>query len=76
MRDLATTTADAPLLELRGLLRRAEPRPWGITLDGRDLSGEYLLVDSVIYSFHMPLFFFLSGYFINTAVPFFDFFKK
>jgi fucose 4-O-acetylase-like acetyltransferase len=30
----------------------------------------------VIYSFHMPLFFFLSGYFLNTTVPFFDFFKK
>lgn len=30
----------------------------------------------VIYSFHMPLFFFLSGYFIKTEVPFFEFFKK
>jgi len=30
----------------------------------------------VIYSFHMPLFFFLSGYFIKTSVPFLDFFKK
>jgi fucose 4-O-acetylase-like acetyltransferase len=30
----------------------------------------------VIYSFHIPLFFFLSGYFINTALPFFDYFKK
>jgi fucose 4-O-acetylase-like acetyltransferase len=30
----------------------------------------------VIYSFHMPLFFFLSGYFINTTVGFWDFFKK
>lgn len=30
----------------------------------------------VIYSFHMPLFFFLSGYFINTSVSFFEFFKK
>jgi len=28
-----------------------------------------------IYSFHMPLFFFLSGYFINTSIPFFDYFK-
>ena len=33
-------------------------------------------VQRLIYSFHMPLFFFLSGYFVNTAVPFFDFFKK
>jgi len=30
----------------------------------------------VIYSFHMPLFFFLSGYFLKTAIPFFDFLKK
>ena len=33
-------------------------------------------VQRFIYTFHMPLFFFLSGYFINTAVPFFAFFKK
>ena len=33
-------------------------------------------VQRLIYSFHMPLFFFLSGYFLNTAVPFFEFFKK
>lgn len=33
-------------------------------------------VQRFIYTFHMPLFFFLSGYFINTAIPFFDFFKK
>jgi polysaccharide biosynthesis protein PslL len=30
----------------------------------------------VIYSFHMPLFFFLSGYFLRTSIPFLDFFKK
>jgi len=30
----------------------------------------------LIYSFHMPLFFFLSGYFLNTSIPFIDFFKK
>lgn len=30
----------------------------------------------VIYSFHMPLFFFLSGYFLNVSLPFLDFFKK
>ncbi len=29
-----------------------------------------------IYSFHMPLFFFLSGYFINTSISFLDYFKK
>lgn len=30
----------------------------------------------VIYSFHMPLFFFLSGYFVKTDISFFEFFKK
>ena len=30
----------------------------------------------LIYSFHMPLFFFLSGYFLNVAIPFWDYFKK
>lgn len=29
-----------------------------------------------IYSFHMPLFFFLSGYFLNTSIPFVTFLKK
>lgn len=30
----------------------------------------------LIYSFHMPLFFFLSGYFLNTTIGFWSFFKK
>jgi len=30
----------------------------------------------LIYSFHMPLFFFLSGYFLNVSIPFVGFFKK
>ncbi len=30
----------------------------------------------VIYSFHMPLFFFLSGYFLKPSVPFVVFLKK
>lgn len=30
----------------------------------------------VVYSFHMPLFFFLSGYFINTALGFWSFTSK
>jgi polysaccharide biosynthesis protein PslL len=30
----------------------------------------------LIYSFHMPLFFFLSGYFLNTAIGFWSFVKK
>jgi fucose 4-O-acetylase-like acetyltransferase len=33
-------------------------------------------LDQFIYSFHVPLFFFLSGYFVNTAIPFLEFFKK
>ena len=28
--------------------------------------GEFVLVDSIIYSFHMPLFFFLSGLFFDS----------
>jgi len=30
----------------------------------------------IIYSFHMPLFFFLSGYFINTSIGFLEFAGK
>ena len=30
----------------------------------------------LIYSFHMPLFFFLSGYFLNSATGFWPFVKK
>lgn len=30
----------------------------------------------IIYAFHMPLFFFLSGYFVNTSVGFIEFTKK
>ena len=30
----------------------------------------------VIYSFHMPLFFFLSGYFLDASISFFEFIKK
>jgi polysaccharide biosynthesis protein PslL len=30
----------------------------------------------LIYSFHMPLFFFLSGYFLNTTIGFWAFVKK
>jgi len=47
-----------------------------VVLGHNDFEVISLFVQRLIYSFHMPLFFFLSGYFINTAVPFFDFFKK
>lgn len=30
----------------------------------------------LIYSFHMPLFFFLSGYFLNVSLPFITYLKK
>lgn len=30
----------------------------------------------LIYSFHMPMFFFMSGYFLNTTTGFWNFFKK
>lgn len=30
----------------------------------------------LIYSFHMPLFFSLSGYFLNASVPFWQYFKR
>lgn len=30
----------------------------------------------VIYSFHVPLFFFLSGYFLNTSIPFLEYLNK
>ena len=47
-----------------------------VVLGHNDFEVISLFVQRLIYSFHMPLFFFLSGYFLNTAVPFFEFFKK
>ena len=47
-----------------------------VVLGHNDFEVISLFVQRLIYSFHMPLFFFLSGYFLNTAVPFFDFIKK
>jgi polysaccharide biosynthesis protein PslL len=47
-----------------------------VVLGHNDFEVISLFVQRTIYSFHMPLFFFLSGYFLNTAVPFFDFVKK
>jgi fucose 4-O-acetylase-like acetyltransferase len=45
-------------------------------LGHKDFEGISLFVQRWIYSFHMPMFFFLSGYFINASIPFWDFFKK
>jgi fucose 4-O-acetylase-like acetyltransferase len=47
-----------------------------VVLGHNDFEVISLFVQRLIYSFHMPLFFFLSGYFISTAIPFVDFFKK
>jgi polysaccharide biosynthesis protein PslL len=47
-----------------------------VVLGHNDFEVISLFVQRLIYSFHMPLFFFLSGYFISASVPFFDFFKK
>jgi len=47
-----------------------------VVLGHNDFEVISLFIQRLIYSFHMPLFFFLSGYFINSSAPFFDFFKK
>lgn len=47
-----------------------------VVLGHNDFEVISLFVQRLIYSFHMPLFFFLSGYFLNTAIPFFSFIKK
>ena len=47
-----------------------------VVLGHNDFEVISLFVQRLIYSFHMPLFFFLSGYFLNTAIPFFGFIKK
>jgi fucose 4-O-acetylase-like acetyltransferase len=47
-----------------------------VVLGHNDFEVISLFLQRLIYSFHMPLFFLLSGYFLNTAVPFGDFVKK
>jgi fucose 4-O-acetylase-like acetyltransferase len=47
-----------------------------VVLGHNDFEVISMFARQVIYSFHIPLFFFLSGYFIDTSHPFFDFFKK
>ncbi|MBI9099303.1 MAG: acyltransferase [Spirochaetaceae bacterium] len=39
----------------------------GLFNAGVEMPPYYLLVDSIIYSFHMPLFFFLSGFFFYNS---------
>jgi fucose 4-O-acetylase-like acetyltransferase len=47
-----------------------------VVLGHNDFEVISLFAQRFIYSFHMPMFFFLSGYFISTSTPFFDFVKK
>lgn len=47
-----------------------------VVLGHNDFGAVSPFFHQVIYSFHIPLFFFLSGYFINAALPFFEYFKK
>lgn len=47
-----------------------------VVLGHNDFGAVSPFFHQVIYSFHIPLFFFLSGYFINSALPFFDYFKR
>lgn len=34
------------------------------------------MIDKVVFTFHMPLFFLISGYFLNDSVPILEFIKK
>src|SRR5215208_2174678 len=47
-----------------------------VVLGHNDFGAISPFFQQVIYSFHIPLFFFLAGYFINTELSFFDYFKK
>ena len=47
-----------------------------VVLGHNDFASLSPFFHQVIYSFHIPLFFFLSGYFINTAQSFLDYSKK
>lgn len=47
-----------------------------VVLGHNDFAAISPFFHQVIYSFHIPLFFFLSGYFINTSFSFFEYSKK
>ena len=47
-----------------------------VVLGHNDFALVSPFVYQVIYSFHMPLFFFLSGYFINPSVGFWEFVRR
>jgi fucose 4-O-acetylase-like acetyltransferase len=47
-----------------------------VVLGHNDFAALSPFFRQLIFSFHVPLFFFLSGYFINTSLSFRDYFKK
>jgi polysaccharide biosynthesis protein PslL len=47
-----------------------------VVLGHNDFGAISPFFHQVIYSFHIPLFFFLAGYFISISVPFSEYFKK
>jgi polysaccharide biosynthesis protein PslL len=47
-----------------------------VVLGHNDLGALSPFLQRLIYSFHIPLFFFLSGYFTDPSLPFRDFFTK
>lgn len=47
-----------------------------VVLGHNDFGGISPFFHQTIYSFHVPLFFFLSGYFVNTSIPFIEYFSK
>jgi len=47
-----------------------------VVLGHNDFEVLSLFARQIIYSFQIPLFFFLSGYFVNTSISFLDYFKK
>ncbi len=47
-----------------------------VVMGHNDFAAISPFMHKLIYSFHMPLFFFLSGYFLNVATPFWTFVKK
>jgi len=47
-----------------------------VVMGHNDFAAVAPFMHKLIYSFHMPLFFFLSGYFLSTATPFWTFVKK
>ena len=47
-----------------------------VVMGHNDFAAIAPFMHKLIYSFHMPLFFFLSGYFLSTATPFWTFVKK